>query len=74
MEKDLCKECQHNENEEKKSFCANYCTYDIKKKLKVRLNRIEGQIKGISNMIEKDAYCDDVLNQCYGYEFSFSCN
>lgn len=63
MEKDLCKECQHNEKEEKKSFCANYCTYDIKKKLKVRLNRIEGQIKGISNMIEKDAYCDDILNQ-----------
>lgn len=28
-----------------------------------RLNRIEGQIRGIKGMIEKDAYCDDVLNQ-----------
>ena len=29
----------------------------------VRLNRIEGQIRGIKNMIEKDAYCADVLVQ-----------
>lgn len=28
-----------------------------------RLNRIEGQIRGIKGMIEKDTYCDDVLNQ-----------
>jgi len=28
-----------------------------------RLNRIEGQIRGIKNMIEKDTYCDDVINQ-----------
>ncbi|NMC57507.1 MAG: metal-sensing transcriptional repressor [Eubacteriaceae bacterium] len=28
-----------------------------------RLNRIEGQIRGIKGMVEKDAYCDDVLNQ-----------
>jgi DNA-binding FrmR family transcriptional regulator len=28
-----------------------------------RLNRIEGQIRGIRGMIEKDVYCDDVLNQ-----------
>lgn len=28
-----------------------------------RLNRIEGQVRGIKGMIEKDAYCDDVLNQ-----------
>jgi len=31
--------------------------------LLVRLNRIEGQIRGIKAMIEKDTYCDDVLNQ-----------
>ena len=29
----------------------------------VRLNRIEGQIRGIKNMVEKDAYCADVLVQ-----------
>ena len=25
-----------------------------------RLNRIEGQIRGIKGMIEKDAYCTDI--------------
>lgn len=34
-----------------------------KKKLISRLNRIEGQIRGIKAMIEKDTYCDDVLTQ-----------
>src|SRR5690554_2476967 len=28
-----------------------------------RLNRIEGQIRGIISMIEKNTYCDDVINQ-----------
>lgn len=28
-----------------------------------RCSRLEGQIRGIKGMIEKDAYCDDVLNQ-----------
>ena len=26
-----------------------------------RLNRIEGQIRGIKGMVEKDAYCTDIL-------------
>ena len=26
-----------------------------------RLNRIEGQIRGIRGMVEKDAYCPDIL-------------
>lgn len=34
-----------------------------KKNLVTRLNRIEGQIRGIKSMIEKDVYCDDILNQ-----------
>lgn len=29
----------------------------------VRLNRIEGQVRGIRGLIEKDTYCDDVLHQ-----------
>lgn len=33
------------------------------KQLVARLNRIEGQVRGIKRMIEEDAYCDDVLNQ-----------
>ncbi len=28
-----------------------------------RLSRIEGQVRGIKNMIEKEAYCTDVLIQ-----------
>lgn len=28
-----------------------------------RLNRIEGQIRGIKGMVEKDAYCVDILTQ-----------
>lgn len=28
-----------------------------------RLNRIEGQIRGIKGMIEKNAYCTDILVQ-----------
>ena len=35
-----------------------------KKKLINRLNRIEGQIRGIVKMVENDAYCADVLTQC----------
>lgn len=35
----------------------------LKKSLVTRLNRVEGQIRGIRGMIEKDCYCDDVLNQ-----------
>lgn len=28
-----------------------------------RMNRIEGQVRGIKGMIEKQVYCDDILNQ-----------
>ncbi len=34
-----------------------------RKKLIHRLNRIEGQIRGIRKMVEKDAYCADILIQ-----------
>ena len=34
-----------------------------KKKLNNRLNRIEGQVRGVKKMIEEDRYCDDVLIQ-----------
>ena len=35
---------------------------DEKKLITNRLSRIEGQIAGIKRMIEKDTYCNDVLN------------
>jgi len=28
-----------------------------------RLNRIEGQVRGIKGMVERDAYCTDILIQ-----------
>ena len=28
-----------------------------------RLNRIEGQIRGIKGMVEKEAYCTDIITQ-----------
>lgn len=33
------------------------------KNLLNRLNRIEGQIRGIKNMVEEDRYCVDILTQ-----------
>ena len=38
-------------------------TEEERTKLIHRLNRIEGQIRGLRGMIEKDAYCADVLVQ-----------
>lgn len=47
--------------------CCNHKTTvrseEEHKKLINRLNRIEGQIRGIKNMVEKDAYCNDILIQ-----------
>lgn len=38
-------------------------TQDEYKSLIHRLNRIEGQIRGIKRMIDEDAYCTDILVQ-----------
>ena len=34
-----------------------------KKDLMNRLKRIEGQVRGVENMLESDAYCTDILIQ-----------
>ncbi|WP_096155908.1 metal-sensitive transcriptional regulator [Bacillus sp. FJAT-45066] len=34
-----------------------------KKSLISRLNRVEGQVRGVKRLIEEDTYCDDVLTQ-----------
>lgn len=34
-----------------------------KKNLLSRCNRVEGQIRGVRGMLEKDLYCDDILHQ-----------
>ena len=36
---------------------------DVKKAMIHRLNRIEGQVRGVKNMLESDAYCIDIINQ-----------
>ena len=33
------------------------------KDLVTRLNRVEGQIRGIRNMVEEERYCVEILNQ-----------
>lgn len=50
---------QHAARHERKSHHSD----KMKSGLITRLNRIEGQIRGVKGMIERDAYCDDVLNQ-----------
>jgi DNA-binding FrmR family transcriptional regulator len=37
--------------------------HNDKPRLLNRLNRIEGQVRGISRMVEEDRYCIDVLTQ-----------
>lgn len=54
MDKNCCGCYIHNEknrSEEEKRALTN------------RLSRIEGQIRGIRAMVEKDAYCPDILTQ-----------
>ncbi|HET8920441.1 MAG TPA: metal-sensitive transcriptional regulator [Xanthobacteraceae bacterium] len=36
---------------------------DIKESSRKRLNRIEGQVRGLVRMIEEDRYCIDVVTQ-----------
>jgi len=40
----------------------------LKSNMIKRLNRIEGQVRGITRMIENDQYCDDVLHQISSVE------
>lgn len=40
-----------------------YGYYDNKPALRKRLGRIEGQVRGISAMVEDDRYCIDILTQ-----------
>ena len=49
---------------EDKNCCRKTVRSDAEKKtINNRLNRIEGQVKGVKKMIEEDRYCDDVLIQ-----------
>ena len=52
-------------NEESKSCCCKTTerSEEERKNLINRLNRIEGQIRGIRAMVERNAYCPDILVQ-----------
>ena len=47
-----CSDCKHKVRDEKEH-----------KNLTNRLSRIEGQIRGIKNMVDEDRYCVDILTQ-----------
>ena len=53
------------EEEQAKSCCCKKTERgeEDRKKLINRLNRIEGQIRGIRAMVERDAYCPEILVQ-----------
>ena len=46
----MCHESKHRDEDEKQSLIN-------------RLRRIEGQVRGVQGMIERDAYCVDILTQ-----------
>ncbi len=47
----------------KQNMKSTHRTEEEKKNLTKRLNIIEGQVRGINQMIADDRYCDDVLIQ-----------
>lgn len=50
---------------ENKSCCSRMKHRPEKetKDLITRLSRIEGQVRGVKNMVEEERYCVDILNQ-----------
>ncbi|MFS0873354.1 metal-sensitive transcriptional regulator [Paenibacillus xylanilyticus] len=53
----------HSEGSDGKHVRKSHHSQEMKGNLISRLNRVEGQIRGIKGLIEKDTYCDDVLTQ-----------
>lgn len=49
-EKTCCSRVKHRSEKETKDLIT-------------RLSRIEGQVRGIKNMVEEERYCVDILNQ-----------
>ena len=51
--------------DEEKSCCCKKTerSADERRALMNRLSRIEGQIRGIRGMVEKDCYCPDIITQ-----------
>ena len=57
--------------EHKEGACGEHCCEPqttvrgekLRASLMRRLSLVEGQVRGIKGMVEKDVYCDDILNQ-----------
>ena len=54
-----CPTCRENADSQRKSHHDEKTVRDLVN----RMNRIEGQVRGIKGMIERRVYCDDILNQ-----------
>ncbi len=50
------KDCCHDQRKSQHSL-------ETRQNMINRLNRIEGQVRGIKGMIENEVYCDDVITQ-----------
>ena len=56
--------CCHDQTAQEKDCCRTKERSDEEyKRLVNRLSRIEGQIRGIKGMLDKSAYCPDILAQ-----------
>ena len=60
-EKRCC--CEENAPEEKDCCRTKERSEEEYKSMMNRLSRIEGQIRGIKGMLDKSAYCPDILTQ-----------
>ena len=49
--------------EKKKILCSKHRSLELKHDLEVRVNKIEGQLNGVRNMIDADRTCDDIIMQ-----------
>ena len=48
---------------ERGGMVATYGYTDRKPDVLARLNRVEGQVRGLKRMVEEDTYCIDILTQ-----------
>lgn len=54
---------ESNNEKNEQNYKSTHRTEEEKKKISKRLNIIEGQVRGINQMIIEDRYCGDVLIQ-----------
>ncbi|WP_339253457.1 metal-sensitive transcriptional regulator [Sporosarcina sp. FSL W8-0480] len=63
MTKDLINDVADGQSEHSCGKRKSHHPESVKTNMIHRLNRIEGQIRGIKGMIEVDTYCDDIITQ-----------